>query len=369
MIYIPETTVTCSSHVTDFVRLGAPPNGSQYYADIYNSLNPQDGDVFPVLVVWNGEHYETEIACVSNASTGRIEFGIGNLSIITDPYSGEPFYLALSDSEGAIGTFLVVTNQGEGPHTFSVMDREETVEPEPDTATYRWKVKDNALISVGKNDNPITTLEGGIVNGVFSNARYKLAKPFNLRHDKDWAVEWVSKGAVDNGGAMAKLWDESGLQTSSTSESIILRATTHSISLSRYEGSHYHYGVDLREYSIDYTAEHIYRLQNKVNADGTNMVWLYVDGKEIAPMRSVFGGDSGESDWVVGKDFSFGYMGTPRYILNGFIMDDIAVWESGANEAFPEEMPEISRGTLFLLYRMFSREIFKALTGKTHWTD
>lgn len=34
-----------------------------------------------------------------------------------------------------------------------------------------------------------------------------------------------------------------------------------------------------------------------------------------------------------------------------------------------EEQPEIDRGTLFILYRMFSPEVFHALTGKTHWSD
>lgn len=34
-----------------------------------------------------------------------------------------------------------------------------------------------------------------------------------------------------------------------------------------------------------------------------------------------------------------------------------------------EEQPEIDRGTLLILYRMFSPVIFHALTGKTHWSD
>lgn len=192
------------------------------------------------------------------------------------------------------------------------------------------------LVSVGQNDNPITTREGGIVNGVFKNARYKLKTPFKLLHDKDWAVEWKNIGGCVNDAAMAKIWDESGLQTSTSSRSIILRETTKSISISRYSQSHIHYGVKLSRYNIDYAAEHIYRLQNKVNEDGTNMVWLYVDGEKIAPCTDMFGGETGTSEWVSGKDFSMGYMGTPRYILNGFIMDDIAVWESGASEVFAE---------------------------------
>ena len=202
---------------------------------------------------------------------------------------------------------------------------------------------EQTLVSIGKNNNPITTLEGGIVNGVFSNARYKLATPFKLLHDKDWAVEWRSIGACDNAGGMAKIWDESGKQTDSKSRCILFRHTTKSITFTRYSDTHYHCGVQLDQYGYDYSAEHIYRLQNKVNDDGMNMVYLYVDGVEVAPMRHTFSnkGDEGLTDYVVGKDFSFGYMGVPRYILNGFIMDDIAVWESGAEEAFRETVDYI----------------------------
>lgn len=34
-----------------------------------------------------------------------------------------------------------------------------------------------------------------------------------------------------------------------------------------------------------------------------------------------------------------------------------------------EEQPELSRGLLFLLYRMFSPAVFHALTGKKHWAE
>lgn len=239
---------------------------------------------------------------------------------------------------------------------------------EPDTATYRWKVQDNALISVGNNNNPLTVLEGGIVNGLFNNARYQLATPIKLLHDMDWAVEWRMSGDVTNDSALAKIW---AVKNDRSSEGIVFRKTTKSVSFAEQKNTHYYYGVKLNEYGIEYTAEHLYRLQNKVNADGTNMVYLYVDGKEIAPMTHTFSnnGDDGNTNWVVGKDFTFGYMGVERYIMTGFIMDDIAVWESGASEVFPEEEPEISRGTLFLLYRIFSPAVFHALTGKWHWLD
>jgi hypothetical protein len=221
------------------------------------------------------------------------------------------------------------------------------------------------LVSIGKNSNPLTTLSGGIVNGLFENARYQLATPFKLLHNKDWAVEWRMSGDVTNDSALAKIW---AVKNDRSSDGIVFRKTTKSISFAEQKNTHYYYGVKLNEYGIECTAEHLYRLQNKVNEDGTNMVYLYVDGKEIAPMTHTFSnnGDDGNTNYVVGKDFSYAYMGVERYIMTGFIMDDIAVWESGASEVFPEE-PELSRAQLRVLWNLFSPGVFKAITGKTHW--
>lgn len=60
--------------------------------------------------------------------------------------------------------------------------------------------------------------------------------------------------------------------------------------------------------------------------------------------------------------------GEPTSTLN-YITDDAtltAVWEEVVVE--PEE-PELSRGQLFLLYRLFSPAVFHALTGKWHWME
>ena len=275
-------------------------------------------------IVYNGVAYQCQPFFYDGMDPS---YGYGNASYLHNsdgcgvlpPHNNEPFCLRTLDYEST-GWFV------------DVLDNSSSI-----TVSAYIEGEGQTLVSVGKNDNPLTTLQGGIVNGVFDNARYKLTTPFKLLHDKDWAVEWLSRGACDNGGAMAKLWDESGQQTSSTSECILFRHTTQSISISRFNGStHIHHGVRLNNYNIEYDAEHVYRLQNKVNADGTNMVWLYVDGEKVAPCTDTFGGETGTSNWVSGKDFSMGYMGVPRYILNGFIMDDISVWESGASEVFVE---------------------------------
>lgn len=287
--------------------------------DVFDNSSEFEGKT--CVVEWDGVRYACTISPFGNT------YMIGNLSVMGGDDTGEPFIMSL----GGDDTALVIALDGITSHTITAYIEGTEIQ----------------LVSIGKNDNPLTTLEGGIVNGVFENARYQLAKAFKLLHDKDWALEWRMSGDVAQSSEMAKIWDESGKQTDKESESILFRKTTKSITLTSFgsvgssSATHIHHGVQLDKYGIDYTAEHIYRLQNKVNADGTNMVYLYVDGKEIAPMTHTFynGGDEGNTNWVVGRDFSFGYMGVPRYIMTGFIMDDIAVWESGASEVFPETVP------------------------------
>ena len=89
--------------------------------------------------------------------------------------------------------------------------------------------------------------------------------------------------------------------------------------------------MDLSDYGISGADRHTYRLTNKIAPDGSNMVYLMVDGRELGPMNNCYNGinDQGTtSDWVSGKDFVFDYMGTTPYTIKG-TMDYIQVWEDG----------------------------------------
>ena len=108
------------------------------------------------------------------------------------------------------------------------------------------------------------------------------------------------------------------------------------ISIGYYGGTtHMSYGVYLAEYGIDITESHIYRLVNHIDEDGTNMIYLFVDGKQIAPMTRYITGSGGnmgtESDYLSGKDIFFGFMGTQKYSLDNGIIEYVSVAETGAS--------------------------------------
>lgn len=100
----------------------------------------------------------------------------------------------------------------------------------------------------------------------------------------------------------------------------------------RADGSHQNYGICLSDYGIDATANHIYRLTNRVAADGSNMVYLFVDGLEIGAMNQHFIGGTAQgttSDWISGKDFTFNHIGTQQFPIGNCSIDYLQIWEDG----------------------------------------
>lgn len=304
------------------------PDGEYEFSDMgglyamETSFDAIPGVDLPITVIWDGVRYDLYV----------YEFGVspccGNKSIVfggTD--SGIPFFIMFSPDSG-----MIVTTDTKATHTISVYAK-------VDTATYRWKRNNSSIISYGKNDNQITFENGEIMDEMFLDACLKIDTPLKLLHDADWALEWTMQCDV-SGVPMAKVWDELGVNSNNKSRSISVRDLSQSVTFTNYpNNTHVHYGVRLDQYGIDYKEFHTYRLQNKVNADGTNMVYLYVDGNEVAPMMDTFDKsvNYGLKDWVVGKDFSFGYMGVPNYPLTNMIINRISVWESGASEVFAED--------------------------------
>lgn len=327
MVYIPETSVSNYSMERNGIHAYIITTSGKFYTPLEEMFSPNDGDIFPCVVMLNGKRYETSIIF-----PGYTDFYIGNTKLYGQFYdynfawvqdTGEPFCIWLNSGGGE----AILANTKEDVYTFSVM---EMLEPDSESVTYRWQVQDNSLVSVGKNSNEIGNVLGSITDGVYTTFQSRLATPFNLLHDKEWAIEFRMQFVRTPSPPMSKVWDDG------SKWSVVARNGSKSISICYRDSSHTHYGVKLDGYGIDLYAEHLYRLHNRVNADGTNMVYLYVDGAEIAPLTNKFtaSSDLGIDDYLSGKDISFGFMGANSYTLDGFTMTDIAVWESGADEAF-----------------------------------
>ena len=201
--------------------------------------------------------------------------------------------------------------------------------PEAQGNTYRWETA-NDLKAVSGEDltvNAATLYRGSVSGTSFSDAAYRLNRAVKLMHDRPWSVEWQSSGV--SGGTFL-LAASDGSKTKNAP--FLFRYATNLIFLGNFDGStHANYGIDLSDYGISGADKHTYRLTNKIAEDGSNMVYLSVDGKELGAMNNAYNGinDQGKtSDWVCGKDFVFDYMGITPYTIKGN-MDYVQVWEDG----------------------------------------
>ena len=199
---------------------------------------------------------------------------------------------------------------------------------------FRWETQTDAFVNLtGDNlsENTATALAGTIADGTFTSSSYfRLDESVVLLHNRPWTVQWESEGDWSGSGAM--LFAASNINNLTNAPYLYRRPGSGFIVLGhRKNSAHHNYGVMLSDYGIDGTARHTYTLTNKIAADGSNMIYLSVDGKEIAPMNHYYQGvtDQGTtSDWVSGKDFVFSYMGMKNYSINGCTLDYVQVWEN-----------------------------------------
>ena len=204
--------------------------------------------------------------------------------------------------------------------------------------SYAWELENGTLVSTGDTENTISKVSGSTENGVFIDAQYRFEKSITLLHDQNWVLEWKMTGPWYDAESTAskKLFCEDGASSTPNAMCLLIKGNENRITIGYYNGSttHISYGLDLDDYGISMTDTHIYRLVNHINDDGTNTIYLFVDGKQIGPMTGYFTGTSGymgeTSDWLSGRDISFSCMGAPKYLLDNGVIEYISVMECGA---------------------------------------
>ena len=208
-----------------------------------------------------------------------------------------------------------------------------TVEPEP--GNYFWQTENGNFQSKttdGAAYNYATKQAGSISGTTHTGTRYTLERNVELNHDQPWVIEWKSSGQWTDG---SMLLASSTSSYTANSPYLYRRAANSVIAFGQFSGSgsiFYNYGVDLSVHGINSNDTHVYRLENRINADGSNMVYLLVDGKQLGAMNNYFIGGTSQnktSNWISGKDFSFQYIGNETYPINGCNLDYLRIWGRG----------------------------------------
>jgi len=198
---------------------------------------------------------------------------------------------------------------------------------------YRWEFDGTDLACVS-GDNTLSKNSGTTTDGVFSKTSYTLENEVVLMHDLPWIVEWKCEGTFlnTNGSSGARIFTSDNVNANYNARYIFKSNTNGIIAMGEKDtnGSH-NYGIALADHGIDWTELHTYRLENRIATDGSNMIYLLVDGKEIGPMNHYFIGTKNQnttSNWLSGKDFVFPYMGTDTHGFTNASIDYIQVFES-----------------------------------------
>ena len=196
-----------------------------------------------------------------------------------------------------------------------------------DPLNFRWEFNDGEPVSVGSAENMLDKLSGTVSNGTVNNGIFRFATPVVLKHDYPWSVAWSCAG--DWRGAVLS----SHVEAETKGMTYLSRVNGGQLCFGTYTGARYdNYGIDISYLDSEI---HTYRLENRIAGDGSNMVWLYIDGTEIGPMNNYFIGSKAQnttSDWVSGKDFVFCFIGINGHALRNCRLDDFSIQEAGPEE-------------------------------------
>lgn len=205
----------------------------------------------------------------------------------------------------------------DGTVTIPAVTADVTITAEPGVRvplSFCWETRDDALVSIdtdGNTDNPLTQTHGTISGGSFSRSRFTMNQCVSLRHDLPWRVEWKSSGTWTDTTDGALLFSQYNSSSTANGCYLYRRSNNDFFALGTYSGGKYHnYGVSFANSGIDTTQEHIFRLENRISDDGSNMVYLFVDDAQVGPLNHYWVGGTDQKktdDWVSGKDFTFSY--------------------------------------------------------------
>ena len=210
---------------------------------------------------------------------------------------------------------------------------------------YRWATVQDEFITATSADaftrNDLTMLKGNIQDGTFDLVSYNVDIPVTLMHNKPWVVEWASTGTWNTSNAAGAMLLAADHESHAYHAPYLYRRSGNDLigfgEYSTVNGvtTHFNYGIRPADYGIDASLSHTYRLINRIDEDGSNMVYLFVDDVELGALDNLFkgGGSLGvKSDWVNGKDFVFHHIGTESFPIGNCDLEYLQIWEQGSFE-------------------------------------
>ena len=266
------------------------------YVTIRDRKNPSYRMTVPITVY------------VTDAKDSAMVLDYGLDSYLTDKEAIFDYELDLAVGENVTGTVMGVAEQNITP-------------------SYRQYDTTKLDTAAGNTPNELTLLKGSSANGVFSKAQYQLDTPIFLEHSKPWVVEFKIKGMS---GTSFFFGTTEGEKVNGN-EYLFLRSNF--IALGYCNGTqYYNYAVKTNALA-DTSAWHTIKMYNVIAGNGSNMVYLSVDGGEAVAMNNYYVGttdkNTTDASWINGKDFTFNFLGGNGDRGLSMQMEYLRVYEEG----------------------------------------
>lgn len=266
------------------------------YVTIRDRRNPSYRMTVPITVY------------VTDAKDSAMVLDYGLDSYLTDKEAIFDYELDLAVGENVTGTVMGVADQKITP-------------------SYQQYDTTKLDTAAGNTPNDLTLLKGSSANKVFSKAQYKLDTPIFLEHSKPWVVEFKIK----NMSGTSFFFGVTEGEKVTGNEYLFLR--TNFIALGHYNGSNY-YNYAVKTNALANTSEwHTIEMYNVIASDGSNMVYLSVDGQDLGAMNHYYVAttdkNTTDNSWINGRDFTFNFLGGNGDRGLSMQMEYLRVYEEG----------------------------------------
>ena len=205
------------------------------------------------------------------------------------------------------------------------------------TEDYRWEF--DGIQVVSDEDNPLCLISELKQDGTVYTPYYKLESAVQLQHDAPWVVEMRLRGGLNLYLSGTRNYENNALFLSRAGGYVDMQLPKvyyeYATSTSALHVRHniHKYGVS---YNQTYKSKdwHTYRIENRIEADGNNMVYLLIDGEELGPMENYRFEKENISEvrpgWFNGWNLVVNYFKCSNFAEGVDLdIDYIQIWENG----------------------------------------
>ncbi len=260
------------------------------YVTIRDKTDPAYSLIVPITI------YVTD----TQDSVMVLDYGLD--AILTDKDNIFEYELDRAVGDNVTGTVLGIADDGIDP-------------------SYKLYDTESIETAIGNTKNELLLRRGRYADNVFTSTQYLLESPVYLEHTKPWVIEF--KGGKWKSSTFLFTMDK--VDATEGNEYLWLQGNY--IAFGHVDGGNY-YNYTASTPALKDGGIHVFKIFNVPNGNGTNMVYLSVDGGDPVSIDHYNNTTEQTDAFINGHDFKFCFMGGVSRGLN-LTMEYLRVYEEG----------------------------------------